>query len=175
MRRGAVVTDRNMRTNIQGVYAAGDVNGVSMLAHTAYREAEVAVNHMLGRRDSMRYDAAPYVIYTSPEAGGVGETEESAKAKGIAAIAKKLPLRYSGRYVAELPAKRGGDGICTLVVDAASQRLIGAHVVGSYASEIILSAAMMVESRWPLRALKEFIFPHPTVGEIIRETLFEFS
>jgi len=166
---GAIVTDNNLRTNISGVYAIGDVNGKSMLAHTAYREAEVAINHILGKKDTMRYDAIPGVIYTSPEVAGVGETEESAKAKGLNYSVKKLSMRYAGRFVAE---NEKGDGLCKLIIDKDAQRLIGAHLIGSYASEIIYGAAMMIESRWPIDDLKEIVFPHPTVSEIIRETLF---
>jgi dihydrolipoamide dehydrogenase len=170
--RGAVVTDEQLRTNVPNCYAAGDINGKVMLAHTAYREAEVAVNHMLGKEDRMNYDTIPSVIYTSPEAAGVGETEESALSKGIRAKAIKLPMRYSGRYLAE---SEGGDGICKLVFEEGSRRLIGAHMIGNYASEIIVSATMMVESRKPLELLKEIVFPHPTVGEILREALFEIQ
>jgi dihydrolipoamide dehydrogenase len=168
--RGAVVTDGHLRTNVPNVYAAGDVNGKIMLAHTAYREAEVAVNHILGRADSMRYDAIPSVIYTSPEAACVGETEESAAARGLPFKTVKLSMRYAGRYLAE---NDGGDGICKLVADARDGRLLGVHMIGGYASEIIFSAAMMIESRRPADALKKLIFPHPTVGEIIKELLFE--
>lgn len=80
--RGAIVTDERMQTNVPGIYAVGDANGKAMLAHTAYREAEVAVNNILGKRDRMRYQAIPSVLYTVPELSSVGETEESAKAKG---------------------------------------------------------------------------------------------
>jgi dihydrolipoamide dehydrogenase len=168
--RGAIVTDHNMRTNVQNVYAAGDVNGKSMLAHTAYRESEVAINHMLGKRDHMRYDAISSVIYTSPEVASVGESEESAKAKGLSFTVKKLSMMHSGRFVAE---NAKSDGLCKLLFETGSNRLIGAHLVGSYASEIIYGAAMMIESRWQIDDLKEIVFPHPTVCEIIRETLFE--
>ncbi|MFV0399300.1 MAG: dihydrolipoyl dehydrogenase family protein, partial [Oscillospiraceae bacterium] len=99
--RGAVVTDDRMRTNVSGVYAAGDVNGRSMLAHTAYREAEVAISHMAGKKDVMRYGAIPAVIYTTPEVACVGETEATAKAKGLDIVVAKLPMSYSGRYLAE--------------------------------------------------------------------------
>jgi len=167
--RGAVVTDNNLRTNVAGVYAIGDINGKSMLAHTAYREAEVAVNHILKKRDTMRYDAIPGVIYTSPEVAGVGETEESAKEKGMDFIVKKLSMRYSGRFVAE---NEKGDGLCKLLIETGTERLIGVHLIGSYSSEIIYGAAMMIESRWPVKDLKELVFPHPTVSEIIREALF---
>ena len=152
-----------------GVYAAGDVNGTYMLAHTAYREAEVAVNHMTGKKDIMRYGAIPSVIYTNPEVACVGQTEESAVAKGMDVSVKKLPLAYAGRYVAEV---EGGGGICKLVVDNKYNRLVGVHMIGSYVSEIIYGAAMMIETEMRLDDLKEIVFPHPTVSEIIREALF---
>jgi dihydrolipoamide dehydrogenase len=167
--RGAIATDAQLRTNIAGLYAAGDANGKAMLAHTAYREAETAVSHMLGRRDSMGYGAIPSVIYTAPEAACVGETPESAREKGLAFKTAKLSLRYAGRYVAE---DEEGDGLCKIVADERTGRLLGAHIVGSYASEIIVSAAMMIESRWAASELKKLVFPHPTVGEILRESLF---
>ena len=119
--RGAIVTDSRMRTNQPEVYAAGDVNGRSMLAHTAYREAEVAVNTMLGKRDNMRYDAIPAVLYTNPELSGVGYTEAAAAAAGLDARTVTLPMRYSGRYVAE---NEGGDGIFKLVVRAGPLQLL---------------------------------------------------
>lgn len=168
--KGAVKTDERMKTNIPGVYAAGDVNGMSMLAHTAYREAEVSVNNILGENDIMNYDAIPAVIYTNPEVGCVGETEESAAKKGIDTKSVKLSMNFSGRYVAE---NEGGDGIIKLVMEKKSQRLIGAHIIGGYASEIIFSAAMMIETQMKIENIKKLVFPHPTVCEIIREAVFE--
>lgn len=167
--RGAIVTDEQLRTNVPGVYAVGDINGKLMLAHTAYREAEVAVNHILGKKDVMRYNAIASVIYTSPEVGCVGETEESARAKGFEVKTAKVTMNYSGRYLAE----GGGDGICKLVVDAKTDRLIGVHMIGSYCSEMIYGASLMIESQLKIDDLKELVFPHPTVCEVIREALFE--
>ncbi|MBQ8731854.1 MAG: dihydrolipoyl dehydrogenase [Oscillospiraceae bacterium] len=168
--RGKIITDENMRTNVAGVYAAGDVNGTSMLAHTAYRESEVAINHILGKKDKMRYTAIPAVIYTSPEVATVGETEESAKAKGMDVQVANVTMKYSGRYVAE---NENGDGICKLVVDKKYNRLVGVHLIGSYASEMIYGAAMMIETEMRIDDIKEIVFPHPTVCEVIREALFE--
>ncbi len=168
--RGAIVTDRYMKTNVPGVYAAGDVNGKSMLAHTAYREAEVAINNILGKKDIMRYEAIPAVIYTNPEVGSCGETEKTAKEKGYDIEVVKLPMQYSGRYVAE---NEGGNGIIKLVVDKKYRRIIGCHVLSNYASEFIVAAVMMIESQWKIEDIKEFVFPHPTVCEIIREALFQ--
>ena len=169
--RGAIKTDEQMRTNVAGLYAAGDVNGVSMLAHTAYREGEVAINTILGKKDRMRYHAIPSVIYTNPEVGAVGETEETAKAKGMDVEVVKLPLMYSGRYVAENEDSR--DGIVKVLVDRKYRRVVGVHMIGSYASEIIYGGALMIETELRVEDLQEIVFPHPTVCEVIREALFE--
>ncbi len=170
LNRGAIVTDSHMKTNVPGVFAAGDVNGKSMLAHTAYREAEVAINTILGKRDIMRYDAIPAVIYTNPEVGSVGETEKTAKDKGYDFEVVKLPMAYSGRYVAE---NEGGNGIIKLIVDKKYRRVIGCHVLSNYASEFIVAAVMMIESQFKIDDIKEFVFPHPTVCEIMREAIFQ--
>ncbi|MEA4824872.1 MAG: dihydrolipoyl dehydrogenase [Clostridiaceae bacterium] len=171
MNRGAVVTDEHGQTNVAGVWAAGDVNGKSMLAHTAYREAEVCVNNILGKRDVMRYNAIPSVIYTNPEVAGVGMTEESAKAAGVDYICKKLSMRYSGRFIAE---NEGGDGLCKILVDKKYNKVIGVHMIGNSSSEIIWGAAALIETELRVEDIKELVFPHPTVSEIIRETIFEF-
>lgn len=166
--RGRIVTDKYGRTNVPGVYAAGDVNGISMLAHTAYREAEVCINSILGKEDFMRYDAIPSVIYTNPEVAGVGETEESAAEKGMAFETLKLPMTYSGRYVAE---NEGGDGICKVLLGKDSGKIIGIHMIGSYSSEIIYGAAAMIDRGMTAEDIGKLIFPHPTVSEIIREVM----
>ena len=168
--RGRVKVDERCKTNIPEVYAAGDVNGVSMLAHTAYREAEVCINNIMGKKDIMRYDAIPSVIYTNPEVGCVGETEESAKQKGIDFEVAKLTMMYSGRYVAE---NEGGDGICKVLVDKKYKKLIGVHMISNYASEIIYGAGLMIEAEMRVEDIKELVFPHPTVCEIIREGIFQ--
>lgn len=168
--RGHIKVDSHGQTNIPGVYAAGDVNGVSMLAHTAYREAEVCINNILGKKDIMRYNAIPSVIYTNPEVGAVGETEESAKQKGIDYEVANISMRYSGRYVAE---NEGGDGICKVLVDKKYRKLIGVHMIGNYASEIIYGAGIMIETEMRVEDIKEIVFPHPTVCEILREAIFE--
>ena len=166
---GAIVTDEKGLTNISGLYAAGDVNGKSMLAHTAYRESEVIINNIKGKKDVMRYGAIPSVIYTLPEAGSVGETEETAKSKNIDYVVGKVPMLYSGRFVAE---NGDGEGICKVLFDKAAGRMIGCHMIGPYASEIIVSAGIMVEKEMRIDEIKEIVFPHPTISEIIREAVF---
>ena len=170
--RAGILTDAMCRTNVPGVYAVGDVNGHHMLAHTAYREAEVAVNNILGKSDAMRYHANPSVIYTQPEIAACGLTEEEAKAQGIDYEVKKLSMRYSGRFIAE---NEGGDGLCKVLVDKKHRNVLGVHMIGGYASEIIWGAAQMIELELRVKDAKEIIFPHPTVSEIIRETIWEFK
>ncbi len=167
--RGAVLVDDRMRTSAAGAYAVGDVTGKVMLAHAAYREAEVAVNHMAGRQDRMRFEAVPWVIYTDPEIASVGDSEEAAKAKGMDVRSVTLSMNLSGRYLAE---NERGDGQCKVVVENGTDRVVGVHLMGSYASEIIWGAAMMVETELPVRTLREIVFPHPTVSEILKEALF---
>ena len=164
-------TDNTCRTNVPGVYAIGDVNGHHMLAHTAYREAEVAVNTILGKQDFMRYHANPSVIYTFPEIASVGRTEEECKEKGIDYEVKKLSMLYSGRFVAE---NEGADGLCKILVDKKRRTVLGVHLMGTYSGEIIWGAAEMLEMQLRVTDARQIIFPHPTVSEIIRETLWEF-
>jgi len=167
--RGAVLTDSHMQTNIPGVYAAGDVTGGIMLAHVAYREAEVAVSNICGKEDEMDVSAIPAVIYTSPEAASCGQTLAGALKNGIRAREVTVSMRYSGRYLAETA---GGDGICKLIFDDDKHTLIGAHMLGSYVSEIIYSAVLMIGQKLTVEQIKKTVFPHPTVCEVIREAIF---
>jgi len=168
--RAGVVTDEKMKTNVPGVYAAGDVNGKSMLAHTAYREAEVAVNNMAGSKDKMSYAAIPGVIYTNPEVAGVGETEQTAAEKGMDVTVKTVSMRYAGRYIAE---NEGGAGIVKIIVDNKWDRLVGVHMIANYASELIWGADALIDKSMTISQIKKIVFPHPTVSEIIREAIFQ--
>lgn len=169
--RGIKVDD-HMRTNIPNVYAIGDAKGFSMLAHTASREGEVAVNNILGREDHMRYDAIPGIVYTNPEVAGVGLTEEQAKASGKPYKVVKLPMAFSGRFVAE---NEGGDGICKIIVGEKYHEVLGVHMLGNPCSEIIHSACIAIEMEMTLEQLQEVVFPHPTVSEILKETAFSIK
>jgi len=167
--KGQLETDQRMRTAVPGIWAAGDVNGRSLLAHTAYREAEVAVNDMVGIPDAMSYHAIPAVLYTSPEAAGIGLTEQAAREQGIDIQTASLSLRYSGRFLAEV---QGGDGICKVIADGKGERLLGVHLLGSYASELISGVAPIMESGMKIADLKKTVYAHPTVGELLRDALF---
>lgn len=170
--RTGIKTDALCRTNVPNVYAVGDVNGHHMLAHTAYREAEVAVNNLTGKKDAMRYHANPSVIYTQPEIASVGKTEDECKEKGVDYEVRKLSMMYSGRFVAE---NEGADGLCKIIVDRKRRNILGVHMIGSYSGEMIWGAAEMIEMQMRVTDARQIIFPHPTVSEIIREVLWEFK
>lgn len=161
--RGVVVNSR-METSVPGVYAAGDVTAFSMLAHTASREAEVAVSNMLGVPAVMSYKAIPGIVYTNPEVAGVGLTEQEAP-EDVKVL--KLPMAYSGRFVAE---NERGEGLCKVLVGA-SGAVVGVHMLGNPCSEIIPAAAIAVEKGMTVSELLEIVWPHPTVAEILKEVV----
>jgi len=169
--RNGIKIDQHCRTNIPNVYAAGDVTGFSLLAHTASREGEVAVNHMLGRKDVMRYNAIPGVVYTHPEIAGVGLTEAVAREKGIEVEIRQLPMAYAGRFIAE---NEGKDGFCKVIVGKKYREILGVHMVGGACSEMIWGACALIEAQLRVQDVEEIVFPHPTVSEIIKETIFAF-
>ena len=165
--RGNVFVNGQMQTSVPGVYACGDLTGYSLLAHTAVREAEVAIHSIIGKKDTMSYRAIPGVVYTNPEIAGVGETEESLQKRGVAYRAVKFPMAYSGRFVAE---NEGVNGVCKLLLGS-DDTVLGAHVLGNPASEIITLAGMAIELKLTADEWKKIVFPHPTVGEIFKEAL----
>ena len=163
--RRCIKVDEHLQSSVPGVYVCGDLNGVSLLAHTAVREAEVAVHHITGKEDAMSYRAIPGVVYTNPEIAGVGMSEEALQAAGIPYRAVKLPMAYSGRFVAE---NEGVNGVCK-VLAAEDGTVLGAHMLGNPASELIVLAGMAIEDGKTIEDWKRYVFPHPTVGEIFRE------
>ena len=167
--RGRLRVDSHMQTSLPGVYACGDLTGFSLLAHTAVREAEVAVHHIAGQADEMSYAAIPGVVYTNPEIAGVGETEESLQRKGIACRTVKLPMAYSGRFVAE---NEGVNGVCKLILSE-NDIILGAHMLGNPASELIVQAGMAISLGLTAGQWARMVFPHPTVGEIFKEVCGE--
>jgi len=156
-----------MQTENPNIYVCGDATGFSLLAHTAVREAEVAVEHILGHHHPMSYKAIPAVVYTNPEVAGVGKTEEALQTESISYTVKKLPLTYSGRFVAE---NELGTGVCKIIEDETGA-ILGVHILGNPASELIVIAGIAIEKRMKAEELKAIVFPHPTVGEIIKEAL----
>ena len=167
--RNGIKVNQYMQTSLPNVYACGDITAFSLLAHTAVSEAEVAVKHIQGKAGGgMSYKAIPGVVYTNPEIAGVGKTEEELQAEGIPYTVKKLPMAFSGRFVAE---NEQGNGVCKLIL-AEDETVIGAHLLGNPASELIVIAGLAIEKGMKAEELKSIVFPHPTVGEIIKEALY---
>jgi len=127
---------------------------------------------MTGKRDTMRYSAIPGVLYTNPELGSVGYTEAAAKAKGLKVDVVTIPMRFSGRYLAE---NEGGDGLMKLVIDPANKTIVGAQALCNYASEFIVAVGTFIETGLTIDEIKEIVFPHPTVSEIVREAIFQYK
>lgn len=165
--RNGVKVNEYMQTSLPNVYACGDITAFSLLAHTAVSEAEVAIDHILGKPHTMSYKAIPGVVYTNPEIAGVGRTEEELQAVGVEYQVKKIPMAFSGRFVAE---NEMGNGVCKLLLDGEGT-VIGAHLLGNPASELIVIAGMAIEQGMKAELLTRFVFPHPTVGEILKEAL----
>lgn len=166
--RNGIKVNQYMQTSFPNVYACGDITAFSLLAHTAVSEAEVAIKHILGKAGAgMSYKAIPGVVYTNPEIAGVGKTEEELQAEGTPYIVKKLPMAFSGRFVAE---NEQGNGVCKLILSE-DETVIGAHLLGNPASELVVIAGIAIEKGMTAEELKSIVFPHPTVGEIIKEAL----
>ena len=165
--RNGIKVNEYMQTSLPNAYACGDITAFSLLAHTAVSEAEVAIDHILGKARAMSYKAIPGVVYTNPEIAGVGKAEEELQASGTPYQVKKIPMAFSGRFVAE---NAMGNGVCKLIL-AEDGTLIGAHLLGNPASELIVIAGMAIEKGMKAEEIKSFVFPHPTVGEIIKEAL----
>jgi dihydrolipoamide dehydrogenase len=185
MDRSGIRVSDFLETNLPGVYAIGDVNGKSLLAHSASRMGEVAVAHMFDApypgetagaesgterfRRRMRYDAIPWVVFTAPEVAGCGLSEEDARESGREIKVAEIPMAASGRYLAEHPGERG---FCKVITDATTGVILGVHMIGSGSSELIFGAAVMIESELRVKDVREIIFPHPTISEVMRDTIW---
>ena len=170
LNRGAIVIDDFCKTNLPNVYACGDVTGKIMLAHVAARQAEVAVGRMLKQIPLQRiaYNAIPSVVYTNPEIASVGITEAQAADLNIETEVRKLPMTFSGRFMAE---NEGETGLCKMIVDAKNHSVLGVHMIGNPCSEFISAASFAVRMGYTLAEFQQVVFPHPTVSEILHEIL----
>ena len=167
LQRGRVVTDAHYRTGVRGVYAIGDIVDGPMLAHTAEAEA-VAVADAVARgtlAQRVRYDTIPGVLYTKPEVAWVGMTTEAARARGIAVATGQFPIRANGRA----RSIDAADGFAKVVTDRKTNRLLGVHIVGPDAGEMIAGCTLALERGCTAQQLASCVFPHPTVSEVIKE------
>lgn len=160
--RMGISVDENFQTTATGIYAIGDVNGRQMLAHAAEMQAMRAVNHILGRTDGIRFDIMPAAVFTMPEVAGVGVTEEACKAKGTAYSCKKSFYRANGKAL----AMGETEGLLKLLVDD-NDRIIGCHVMGAHAADIVQEAAVLMHYNATLSQLRDITHIHPTLGEIL--------
>jgi dihydrolipoamide dehydrogenase len=166
-RKGIRASDQG-KTNVPGIYACGDVTGRRMLAHAATREGIVAVHTMLGKKDRIRYNAVPAVIYTHPEVASVGKTEEELKSEGTPYKASTVPMNVAGRFLIE---NEGGTGLVKVLTGTRYGEILGVHAVGDASSEFIVAAAAMIETEMTVSHASDIIFPHPTVSEALREAI----
>ena len=168
LERGAIKIDDFCKTNLPNVYACGDVTGKIMLAHVASRQAEVAVGRMLKEIPLQRiaYNAIPSVVYTNPEIASVGITEAQAESMSIPVEVRKLPMTFSGRFMAE---NEGETGLCKMIVDAKNHSILGVHCIGNPCSEFIAAASFAVRNGYTVPEMQQVVFPHPTVSEILHE------
>ncbi|MGI6856020.1 dihydrolipoyl dehydrogenase [Mesorhizobium sp. 1B3] len=163
--RGRVKTDAHLRTNIPGIYAIGDVIAGPMLAHKAEDEGVAVAEIIAGQAGHVNYEVIPSVVYTSPEVASVGKTEEQLKAEGIAYKAGKFPFSANGRARASLHT----DGFVKILADKDTDRVLGAHIVGFGAGEMIHEAAVLLEFGGSSEDLARTCHAHPTMSEAVKE------
>ena len=158
--RGIVVNE-NFQTNVPRVYAVGDITGGMMLAHVASAQGRRALNHICGRTDGIDFSVVPAAVFTVPEAACVGRTEE--ECEGTETVVGKANYRANGKAVASGEA----DGICKIIADKASGRILGAHILGAHAADIIHEAAVLIALGATVQQAGDIIHAHPTVSEVL--------
>jgi len=165
MERGQVTIDNHFATNMPTVYAIGDVVRGPMLAHKAEDEGMALAEILAGQAGHVNYDVIPGVVYTSPEVASVGKTEEELKAAGVAYAVGKFPFTANGRA----RAMRHTEGFVKVLSDAASDRVLGVHIVGFGAGEMIHEAAVLMEFGGSSEDLARTCHAHPTMSEAVKE------
>ncbi|MDO8547113.1 MAG: FAD-dependent oxidoreductase, partial [Nitrospirales bacterium] len=164
-RRGEILVNERMETNVPGVYAIGDVTGKAMLAHVASAQGKVAVRNILGRPATMSYDVIPAGIFTFPEVGRVGLTEQEARQRGMEIkIGKFRPIGLGKAH-----ASGETSGLMKIVTEAKTGRIVGVHLVGSHAADLIHEAAVAMQMGATAATLAETIHAHPTMPEGLME------
>ena len=163
--KGEIIVNRKMETNIPGIYAIGDVTGGMLLAHKASAEGIVAAGNVMGQDAEIDYSIVPAAIFTSPEIASVGMREDQAVEMGIACRVGRFPFKALGK------AHTMGEisGMVKIITDAATDRIIGAHIIGPHASDLIAEAAVAMKAGLTARELAETIHAHPTLAEAVME------
>jgi dihydrolipoamide dehydrogenase len=163
--RGRILTDDKMKTNVDGIYAIGDCAGNCMLAHAAAREGVTAVENILGRSVTMDYGAIPRCVYTSPELAAVGMTEREAEERGYKIRVGRFPLAMNGKSM----ITGDNSGMMKIVADEETKNILGVHMVGGPATEMISEAVMALHIGMTPEGLMETVHAHPSVSESFAE------
>ena len=163
--RGRIKVDSSFRTNVEGIYAIGDVIAGPMLAHKAEEEGIACVELIAGKAGHVNYDVIPGIIYTNPELAGVGITEDFAKEKGMKVRVGKFPFRANGRALATADV----EGLVKIVSDAETDRILGASILSHAASELIAEIVAVMEFGGSSEDLGRTVHAHPTLSEAVKE------
>ena len=165
--RGIVVDDKTMQTNIPHIYAVGDINGKMMLAHAATFQGIVALDHIMGVENGIDLSVMPAAVFTSPEAASVGMTEEDCKAAGVPVKCLKSFFRANGKAV----TMGETDGFCKVIVAVESGRILGCHLYGPHASDIVQEACALITQKATLSQFENIIHTHPTLTEVLQSAV----
>lgn len=158
-----IPVDDGMRTNVEHIYAIGDVNARMMLAHVASFQGQRALNTIEGKTDNIRFDIIPSAVFTQPECGMAGLTEEECKSRGIETVIGKSFYRTNGKAL----AMGESEGLCKLIFEKESRRLIGAHIMGADAALLAQDAVDLMNAGATVESIKEIVFGHPTLSEVL--------
>lgn len=165
--RGILVDEKTMQTSIPHIYAVGDINGKMMLAHAATFQGIVALDHIMGVENHIDLNVMPAAVFTSPEAASVGMTEDECKEKGIPVRCLKSFFRANGKAV----AMGETDGFCKVVASAESGRVLGCHLFGPHASDIVQEACALISRKASVEDFKDVIHTHPTLTEVLQSAI----
>tara|TARA_R110000868_G_scaffold270799_1_gene530240 strand:- start:1200 stop:2591 length:1392 start_codon:yes stop_codon:yes gene_type:complete len=164
-KRGRVVTDATFKSNIDGIYAVGDVIAGPMLAHKAMEEGVALAERLAGHYGAVNYDVIPGVVYTAPEVASVGKTEEQLKEAGVEYNVGKFPFTANGRA----KANKTTDGFVKIIADKTTDRILGVHIIGANAGELIQEAVVAMEFAGSSEDIARMCFAHPTLSEAVKE------
>lgn len=163
--RSGITVNQRLETNVPGIYAIGDITGRSMLAHVASAEGLVAAENALGAGSLMDYSAVPACIFTTPEIASVGLTEQAALAGGEAIKISKFNFAANGKAVSMAEP----DGLVKIVAAAGTGKVLGMHILGAHASDLIMEGALAIRNNLTARDIAHTIHPHPTLSEVVME------
>jgi dihydrolipoamide dehydrogenase len=165
MDKGFIQVDSQLRTSVAGVYAIGDIAGGMLLAHKAYKDAEVAAEVIAGHRSEVDARTIPYVVFTDPEVAATGLTEEEARAQGLEVKVGKFPFAALGRAL----SVNDTTGFAKVVADASTGEILGFHLCGNGTSDLISEGALAIEMGAVLHDVALTVHPHPTLAEAVKE------